>query len=71
MKDLYAGEIADFSKRLAQVILQKQGDQLLEDPSHVDLDVLSVLREVGKGTTAEVMNALSARLSELEKKDRG
>jgi uncharacterized protein (DUF2267 family) len=70
MKDRYAAEIADLSKRLAQVILQKQGDRLLEDPGDVDRDVLSVLREVGKGTTAEVLNALSSRLSELEKKDR-
>jgi hypothetical protein len=64
----YAAEIADLSKKLTQAILEKDGDRLLDDPQDFDLEILNLLREVGKKTSGEVTSALASRLSAREKK---
>ena len=71
MAHRYAAEIADLSKKLTQAILEKDGDRLMDDPQEVDLEILTLLREVGKKTTSEVTSAVSSRLSAREKKAGG
>jgi hypothetical protein len=71
MAHRYAAEIADLSKKLTQAILEKEGDRLVDDARDLDLEVLELLREVGKKTTGEVTSALASRLSAREKKGEG
>jgi hypothetical protein len=71
MAHRYAAEIADLSKKLTQAILEKDGDRLMDDPQDVDLEILTLLREVGKKTTGEVTSAVASRLSAREKKAGG
>ncbi len=66
-----SAKIQSLVTQLSEAILEEEGDALLEDPSGLDLRILELLREVGSGTTMEVLNRLSGRLVEREKKDRG
>lgn len=67
-EEQYKSEIAELSRLLARSILSKEGDALLTDPSGVDGDVMKILRGVGDGTMSQVLNELSMRLTEVEKK---
>ena len=64
----YAAEVSELAGKLAQAILAKDGERLLEDPSNFDLEILQVLREVGKKTSADVVGELASRLATQEKK---
>jgi len=71
MGNRYAAEITDLSRKLTQAILEKDGSRLLEDPRDVDLEILNLLREVGRKTVGDVTAELASRLSEREKKAEG
>ena len=64
----YAAEVAEIAGKLSRAILQKDGDRLVKDPSNFDLEILEVLREVGKRTSSEVVAALASRVTDEEKK---